>query len=127
MSFFAYPITPPPKGSWARSNSVPSFLGSEYLIIKEKDRTPFDITTKDMNELKLYPEYTDTKTITDHLERTEDTMLVLLPAHEKLKKSIIRYKRSTENLKDISAQLQQTQLQADETKQLLLEVKQVSL
>ena len=127
MSYFGCPITPPPKGSLARSSSVPSFLSSEYLISRVKIHAPFDITMKDVEDFQLYPQFKDTRTVSDHLQRTEDSMLVLLPVRKKLKKSITRYKKSTGDLKDVGAKLQQVLLRADEMERLLLETKEVRL
>ena len=127
MSYFGCPITPPPKGSLARSSSVPSFLNSEYLISRVKIQVPFDIKMKDVKDLQLYPQFKNTRTVSDYLERTEENMLVLLPAHEKLTKSITRYKKSTEDLKDADSKFQQVSLRADKMERLLQETKEVRL
>ena len=82
---------------------------------------------KDVEDFQLYPQFKHTRTVSDHLQRTEDSMLVLLPAHEKLTKSITRYKKSTEDLKDADAKFQQVLLRADEMERLLLETKEVRL
>ena len=127
MSYFGCPITPPPKGSLARSSSVPSFLSSEYLISRVKVQVPFHIKMEDIKDLQMYPHFKNATTVSDYLERTDENMLVLLPAHEKLTKSITRYKKSTEDLKDSDAKFQQVLRRAEELEQLLLETKEVSL
>ena len=115
MAHFVCSIAPPPKSSIARSKSVPSFITSNYVVSKMQDRAPFDITLNDISNFELYPRYHDTRTVSEYLHQSNDSMLVLFPAQERLERSI----------RDLSTRLQQLEARGKETQRLLLESNEV--
>ena len=128
MAYFGCEITPPPKGSHQRSLSLPSFPKSEYLVNKVQHKTRFDMTPKDISDLKVYPDLGNVKTVSEYLHRTDESMLVLFPAHEKIERSLARYRKSSENLQDekksnkaLSMRMDRMEMEAKEVR-LLLEI-----
>ena len=116
MAYFGCQITPSQKGSHQRSLSLPSFLKSAYLVSKVQEKTTFEMTIKDTQQLQVYPKVDNVKTLSEYLHRTEESMLVLFPAREKLQRSVARYKKSSENLheqrktnEDLSSRLDQVE------------------
>ena len=105
MAYFACSITPPPKGSIARSKSVPSFVTSSYVTSRVQAKITFDITMNDIRQFEVYPECNNTRTVSEYLHQTENSMLVMFPARENLERSVTRYNKSTEDLKDISKRM----------------------
>lgn len=63
-----------------------------------KEKTMFQLTSNDMESLDIYPKVGNVETISEYLHETDDTILILFPARQRLEKSIAKYKKSAENL-----------------------------
>ena len=74
---------------------------------KLQEKTTFEMTTKDTEDLQIYPKVDSVKTVSDYLHQTDDNMLVLFPAREKLERSLARFKKSSENLREQKKTIQE--------------------
>ena len=90
MTHFGCQVTPPPKGHHSRSLSLPSFLKSDYLVGKVNEKAMFQLTSNDTESLEVYPKAGNVKTIAEYLHQTDDSLLVLFPARQRLERSIAK-------------------------------------
>ena len=58
------------------------------------------MSIQDTLDLEVYPRVENVNTVSEYLNQTDESILVLFPARQKLERSLARYKKSSESLRE---------------------------